>query len=462
MKNQAKQLLVVLALLAGIPLAGAQTTFIPLYSFTGGHDGALPQAGLMQASDGYLYGATKFGGISNNFSGYGAIFRITTNGVFTSLYSFTNGNDGAYPYGSLVQASDGNLYGTALRGGTNGAGTVFRITTNGVFMPLYSFIPAHDGANPESGLVQAGDGYLYGTADQGGTNSFGTVFRITTNGVLASLYSFTGGNDGADPFAGLVSAGDGYLYGTTLYGGISNGLTGYGTVFRITTNGVFTPFHSFTGGYDGANPQAGLTQAGDGNLYGTTEYGGISNNLSGYGTFFRILISGGPTPFLAPLYSFTNGNDGRYPLAGLVQAGDGNLYGTANEGGADGDGVVFRITANGVLTPLYSFTDGNDGRYPTAGLVQAGDGNLYGTAYEGGTNGDGTVFKIAFPPPALNVSSLGNQSVLFWPASAYNYVLQSATNLASPNWVTVSNAMPIIGVTVTNSSPAQYFRLANP
>ena len=445
MKIQAKQPLVMLALLAGVQVAGAQYTFIPLYSFTDGNDGANPVAGLVQAGDGNLYGTTHEGGTN----GYGTIFRITASGGLTPLYSFTGGNDGANPYADLVQASDGNLYGTTEYGGTNDDGVVFRITTNGTPTPLYSFTGGRDGANPQGGLVQAGDGNLYGTTEDGGTNFDGTVFRISTNGALTPLYSFTDGHDGAFPEAGLVQAHDGNLYGTTYEGGTN----GYGVIFRIATNGALTPLYSFTNGHDGAAPAAGLVQANDGNLYGTTEGGGT--NLDG--AIFRITTNG----VLTPLYSFTDGHDGGTPAAGLVQANDGNLYGTTYDGGTNGYGDVFRITTNGVLTPLYSFTDGRDGADPLASLALAGNGNLYGTAPGGGT-GHGTVFELSLPPPALNILSDGHQSVLSWPAWANNYVLQSTTNLASPNWATISNATGGTAVTVTNSLPAQYFRLVSP
>jgi uncharacterized repeat protein (TIGR03803 family) len=445
MKKSLKHFLVILVLLAGIPFAGAQPTLTPLWTFTGGHGGSLPQGGLVQASDGYLYGTTYNGGTN----GYGTIFRITTNGAFTSLYSFTFGHDGASPEAGLVQASDGYLYGTAYQGGTNDFGTVFRISTNGIFTPLYSFTGGHDGINPVATLVQASDGYLYGTALAGGTNGDGTVFRISTNGVLTPLYSFTGGNDGANPAARLAQASDGNLYGTTQNGGTN----GDGTVFRITTNDVFMPLYSFTGGSDGISPN-GLIQASDGYLYGTAFVGGAN----GDGTVFRITTNG----VLTPLYSFTGTNDGQAPQGALVQAGDGNLYGTAAAGGANNDGAIFRITTTDVLTPLFSFTKSYNGDEPLAGLIQAGNGNFYGTAYLGGTNNDGTVFALNLSPPALNVSPFGNQSVLFWPGANTNYVLQTTTNLASPNWVTASNAVPITGFTVTNSSPSQFFRLANP
>jgi uncharacterized repeat protein (TIGR03803 family) len=302
--------------------------------------------------------------------------------------------------------------------------------------------------------VQASDGNLYGTTAGGGTNFDGTVFRITIKGAFASIYSFTGGRDGTFPEASLVQASDSYLYGTTYQGGISNGITGYGAVFRITTNGAMTPLYSFTNGGDGAAPAAGFVQANDGNLYGTTEDGGT--NL--YGTVFRI----GTNSVMKPLYSFTGGHDGAYPEATLALAHDGTLYGTTYDAGTDGYGSVFQITTNGALTPIYSFTYGSDGAEPLAGLVLASDGDLYGTALSGGANSVGTVFELILSPPALNILSAGHKSVLSWPAWANNYVLQSATNLASPNWAAVTNAISGTTVTLTNSLPAQYFRLVYP
>jgi uncharacterized repeat protein (TIGR03803 family) len=176
--------------------------------------------------------------------------------VFTSLHSFTVFPNGAYPAAALVQGSDGNFYGTTQGGGTNGAGTVFQISTNGALTSLYSFTGGNDGADPRAGLVQGSDGYFYGTTSGGGTNNEGTVFKISPNGGLTGLYSFIGGNDGAYPVAGLVQGSDGYFYGTTYDGGTN----GAGTVFRISTNGALTSLYSFTGGNDGGVPQAGLVQ----------------------------------------------------------------------------------------------------------------------------------------------------------------------------------------------------------
>src|ERR1035438_1763288 len=203
---------------------------------------------------------------------------------------------------------------------------------------------------------------------------------------LTTLASFAGTN-GSTPVAGLVQASDGNLYGTTSVGGTSND----GTVFRITPGGTLTTLYSFTGA-DGENPQAGLIQASDGNLYGTTESGGTIILLGKpltfiWGTVFRITPGGTETT----LYSFTGGADGGSPQAGLIQASDGNLYGTTASGGAGPRGTVFSITPGGTLTTLYSFY-GNSG--PQGALIQASDGNFYGTTSGGGTSGGGTVFRI--------------------------------------------------------------------
>jgi uncharacterized repeat protein (TIGR03803 family) len=409
--------------------------FNSLHLFTGGNDGGVPNASLIQVSDGRLYGTTAEGGTN----GAGTVFRISTNGALTSLYSFSGGADGANPQAGLVQASNGNLYGTTEAGGTGGSGTVFQVSTNGALTSLYSFTDANDGANPTAGVVQGSNGYFYGTTFSGGTDSYGTVFQISTNGALTTLYSFSGGNDGALPRAGLVQGSDGNFYGTTwwratdwdgnvfqisasgaytslysftggddgahpdarlvqgsdgyfygtTYWGANGSFAGgyYGTVFKISTTGALTSLYSFTGGNDGANPYAGLVQGNDGNFYGTTYYGGTNYA----GTVFQISANGA----LTSLYSFTGTNDGANPFGGLVQASDGNFYGTTSSGGTNGDGTVFRITTSGALTTLYSFTGTNDGANPQAGLVQASDGSFYGTTYNGGTNNAGTVFKIS-------------------------------------------------------------------
>ena len=316
--------------------------------------------------------------------------------AFTTLASF-NGTDGANPYTGLVQATNGDLYGTTVSGGANGDGTVFKVTTSSALTTLYSFCSQSgctDGANPYAGLVHPTSGYLYGTTFSGGANGDGTVFKITPSGTLTTLYSFCAQSsctDGASPDA-LVQAANGYLYGTTSYGGAADG---GGTVFRITPSGALTTLYSFCSQAncaDGEEPAAGLVQATNGNLYGTTFYGGAN----GDGTVFKIT----PTGALTTLYSFCSLSactDGKYTYAGLVQATNGDLYGTTYSGGAGTGGTVFKITPSGTLTTLYSFcaqSTCTDGALPTAALIQATNGNLYGTTGYGGGAGGGTVFSL--------------------------------------------------------------------
>jgi len=184
--------------------AQSSVVFTSLYSFAGINSGSIPMAALVQGSDCFFYGTTFNGGTN----GVGTVFKISSNGALTSLYSFTNGNEGANPQAGLVQGSDGNFYGTTEAGAESGCGTVFKISTNGTLTKLYSFIGGNDGSGPVAGLVKDSDGYLYGTTSKGGTNGVGTVFKISTNGALTSLYSFTGGNDGSEPVAGLVEGSD--------------------------------------------------------------------------------------------------------------------------------------------------------------------------------------------------------------------------------------------------------------
>ena len=324
---------------------------------------------------------------------------------FTTLHRF-DGTDGDSPSAALVQATNGELYGTTGGGGANGGGTVFKITPSGTLITLYNFCSqpnCTDGGGP-SGLVQATDGDLYGTTAGGGASSAcdggcGTVFKITPSGRLTTLHSFDQ-TDGIEPRGGLVQATNGDFYGTTLDGGVSCpvGLARCGTVFKITPGGRLTTLHSFSG-TDGFTPFAGLVQATDGNLYGTT----LTAGANCCGTVFKITPSG----TLTTLHSFS-GTDGAVPQAALIQAVDGNLYGTTG-GGADsacetglGCGTVFKINPSGKLTTLHSF-DLKDGAGPYAALVQDTNGSFYSaTNYGGnlscsapGATGCGTVFRLS-------------------------------------------------------------------
>jgi uncharacterized repeat protein (TIGR03803 family) len=324
--------------------------------------------------------------ISANVSGVRVACTPATESV---LHSFGGPPDGAGPV-QLIQGSDGNFYGATSFGGDVGFyfGTVFKITPAGVETILYSFYQGVDGGQP-AGLIQGADGNFYGTTTYGGApgnvNSAnpgkGVVFKLTPSGTETALYAFQGGTDAANPGA-LIQGSDGNFYGMTGRGGTA----GYGTVFKITPAGVETVLHSFQGGADGVSPAAGaaLLQASDGNFYGTTPTGGAN----GFGIVFRITPSGDESV----LYSFKGGVDGSSPQSTLIQGSDGDFYSTTVEGGTAGFGTVFKITPAGVETVLHTFPGGADGFYPGS-LLQASDGNLYGTA-GGGAFMSGTIFQI--------------------------------------------------------------------
>jgi uncharacterized repeat protein (TIGR03803 family) len=346
----------------------------------------------VQGTDGNFYGTTAVGGAS--VSSGGTVFKITPEGTLTTLYSFcslTNCADGANPHAGLIQASDGNFYGTTYVGGTPGVGTVFKITPGGALTTLHSFMGT-DGEEPEGGLIQASDGDFYGTTVNGGTNQAGTVFKITPGGTLTTLYSFcsaTRCSDGAYPVAGLIQATDGNFYGTTALD--------QGTIFKMTPGGTLTTIYTFcslTDCTDGYQPLAPMIQASDGNFYGTTSGGGEVS-----GTVFKMTQEG----LLTPLYI----SDAFFP-APLIQASDGNFYGTSyGPGDAVPAGTIFKLTPSGTLTMLYAFcTNCAYGAGPSAGLIQATDGNLYGTTSSNG----GSVFKLTLgsstTSPAINQTAV--------------------------------------------------------
>lgn len=299
--------------------SGTETVF---YSFT-----STPYAGLTEGSDNNIYGTTAGGGTS----GRGTAFRITPSGTETVLFSFLAGSSD--PYTGLIQGSDGNFYGTTGAGGTNDDGTVFQITPSGTETVLHTFAKTGtDGQTPYAGLIQGSDGDFYGTTYFGGSNGFGTVFKVTPAGTETVLYSFGAGSDGQHPYAGVIQGSDGNFYGTTYQGGTS----GLGTVYKITPSGTETVLHSFAGGNsDGASPEAGVNQGSDGNLYGNTFQGGAAR----LGTIFKLTPSGAETI----LHVFAGSSDGANPSANLVQGTDGNLYGSTGAGGASGYGTFFKV-----------------------------------------------------------------------------------------------------------------------
>jgi uncharacterized repeat protein (TIGR03803 family) len=293
-------------------------TFKRVHSFNG-TDGQNPN-GVVQGTDGGLYVASPQGGV-----GYGTIFKLSASGKATTLFTFCSVGTctgGAYPIGPLVQAIDGNLYGVTNGGGIAGFGSVFKITSSGALTKLYDFCSSGypvcpDGYGPYAGLIQASDGNFYGTAEVGGASGCGTIFKITAKGKLTTLHSFND-TDGCFPHTPLVQASDGNFYGTTSEGG---------TVYKITPSGQFTTLHTFcttSGCPDGINPGAGLIQAADGNLYGTTA--GALGSI--WGTVFRITLRGTLTT-LHTFCSMTNCADGAYP-GPLVEGTDGNIYGVTD------------------------------------------------------------------------------------------------------------------------------------
>ena len=311
----------------------------------------------------------------------------TVNITLQTLCSF-NSTNGANPIAALTLGNDGNFYGTTEYGGSSGDGTVFQVTTNDTLTTLYSFTGGWDGAYPNAALTLGNDGNFYGTTCGGGGSGDGAIFRVTTNGTLTPLYSFTGGTNGATPNA-LTLGNDGNFYGTTEYGGqgVEGGwfyASSLGTVFKVTTNGTLTTLVSFNESYatGGAYPNAALTLGSDGDFYGTTEGGGGSND----GTVFKVTTSGTLT-----YLGFFNGINGAEPNA-LTLGNDGNFYGTTSQGGSSRDGTVFKVTTSGGLTCLVSF-NGTNGASPNA-LTLGNGGNFYGTTLYGGSSGYGTVFQV--------------------------------------------------------------------
>lgn len=410
-----------------------------LHSFAGGpSDGFGPaNSGLVQVSDGNFYGVTANGGSFNK----GTLFKITPTGTTTILYNFGSiANDGVQPWASLTLGSDGLLYGTTLGGGSFGRGTAFKITTSGAtYTILHSFnnnFASGDGFDPKGPLIQGSDHSFYGTTFDGGTGSDGTVFKMTSGGAVTILYSFTGAahNDGANPQCGLVQGSDGNLYGTTNVGGSLN----EGTVFKTTLAPTVTTtiIHRFNAANDGYLPYAGLIQRSDGYFYGTTGTGGVGG--SGEGTVFKISSDG--TTYSA-LHTFTGAPDGSQPEASLTQGLDGNLYGTTFFGGtgtppSGGAGAVFSVTPTGTVATLERFTEsGFSGANPWAPVIFGTDGSLYGTMLQGGISGTGApsgfgvIFKIALPPatdtPTMPVWALVVLAVLLVFVSANSGLLKA-------------------------------------
>ena len=395
-----------------------RVTVTAMHGFLGSPSDGSNLSTIIQGRDGNFYGTTVTGGpfssnCNTNLNGCGTAFRMTPGGALTILHNF--GSDGAppyplYPYSQMVEASDGNFYGTLTEGTPvpgrlAGGAVVFRITPVGAVTRMADLGGASYGR-----LIQGTDGNIYGTTGVGGTGADvagftgnGAVFRMTLGGSLTYLHAFTGGSDGKNSYGGLIQGRDGNFYGMTALGGANNG----GTIFRISSSGAFAVLHTFDGGAGGGRPYGPLMQGSDGNFYGTTQFGGgnLSHCVSegcGAGVAFKITPSGAYTVLHAFTGSLTpdltspsrTASDGYRPAGGLLQASNGNFYGTTAGGGAHGGGTTFVIMADESYSQIFTFAGNAEGSSPTHTLIEGTDGNLYGTCQYGGAANKGAIFRM--------------------------------------------------------------------
>ncbi len=386
-------LLLAAVLFCAAALVQAQTVST-IYNFSGnGISGANPwYVTLVQGTNGNLYGTTYNGGAFSS----GTVFNVTTSGSQKLIHSFTGTSaDGAYPTGGLTLGTDGNFYGTTQQGGTQSQGTVFKITPTGTITILHNFNAFVDGAFPWFPPILASDGNFYGTTSGGGINGNGIVYKMTTSGTLTKVYQFDV-THGFSPIAPPTQGTDGYLYIPIAEGGTSY----CGTILKMSTSGVINNTYDFPCGSGGSFPIGPLIQASNGNFYSTTQDGGTNNE----GVIYQV------TPSLAVtvLHSFgATYGDGTYPSAGLLLATDGNYYGSTSDGGANGDGTLFNTSTSGTYTSLYSFNNTTNLTQmdPLAPPVQGTNGILYGVTEFGGPTNNGTVYSLNMGlAPFLNMA----------------------------------------------------------
>lgn len=390
---------VVASNVTNVAIECAPTTTISVVHEFDGINGSTPGAALLQAADGNFYGATTEGGINISAS---PIWSGISDSASTKIYRMTP--EGAVVIRAtlqgvsaspLMQAQNGEFYGTTANAGTYGHGAIYRMNADGEVTVLHSFnidsvVPTDfgdfyvggDGKLPIAAMLETDDGaYLYGTTILGGVNAMGTIYRIKPDGTdFEVMHHFDLNTEGWLNIGGLLKANDGNYYGNlgaSFFGGTS--------VFKMTPTGEFSILSAFIGGNDwGGSTYGGLVQGGDSALYGALNTGGLNDK----GCVYKVTLDGTATL----LHSF-NGTDGNGPAAKLIQASDGGLYGLTNSGGEFGKGTLFRINLDGSsFTVLHSFTD-LEGGNTVAELMEADDGKIYGVTPSGGTNGKGTVFK---------------------------------------------------------------------
>jgi uncharacterized repeat protein (TIGR03803 family) len=384
---------------AGRTQAAAKETV--LYTFTGGSDGRLPNSGLVFDSTGNIYGVNQYG---QGESSYGNVFELTHSGsrwIETVIYGFSDPSDGDEPIGTLVWDEKGNLFGvTQLGGASSGVGTVFELSPSSgggwTKSTLYTFSGGSDGAQP-IGLISDGKGNLYGITINGGDTSCscGVVFELKQSKgswTETVLHTFLQVPDGSNPQGLTLDAGS--IYGTTEGGGTYNA----GTVFQIKHSGGHwkeSILHNFTGGADGDIPFAAVVIDRAGDLYGSTAGGGSGNR----GVVFKLKHKSYGKWEEQVLHSFKdNGHDGISPSTALIVDNTGNLYGTTSQGGAYGAGTAFELMQNfdgtWIETVIETFIGPRGGSQPNA-LALGNDGYLYGTTYAGGAYNAGLVFQLS-------------------------------------------------------------------
>jgi len=422
---------------------------------TDGGDGRQPYAGLVEGSDGRLYGTTWEGGTYT----LGTVYGVNKDGSgYQILHHFSNsGGDGQKPWAGLSEGTGGVLFGTTYYGGVTNCGTVFRVNHDGSgYAILHSFGSGTDGTYPRGQLIEGPDAFLYGTACLGGSNNLGIVFQLDHNGgSYAVLHTFSPRPELNYPLAGLCLASNGLFYGSTAYGGSSNS----GGIFQMNPDGSgYLTLVSITNGVterlSGGGPEGRLRECADGRLYGTTYRGGTTNlgtvfRVEKDGTGFQVLHSFGVTP-----------DDGQLPDGDLVEGADGALYSTTAFGGTNNTGVAFMLNKDGSsYTVLKTFGGGTDPLGPRGGLVRGNDNLFYGASAGGGDHGNGAVFKL-WPPqtPVLRIAGGSENVVSIWGTPAAQYQLVESTNLI--DWLTTSSfVMPQAGVWTYTIAPAAQPRM---
>jgi uncharacterized repeat protein (TIGR03803 family) len=353
------------------PRLAQSQTYTDLHDFNpgAGDPHTFFESNLAQGRDGSFYTESNGGGTSGN----GTVFKISPSGTTTIIHSF-DGTDGSNAIGGMTLGLDGNLYGETWSGGSFGNGITFKITPAGHETALHNFANNGDGANPANVLVR-GTGLFYGTTN---SSSAETIYKVTPAGALTTLHTFSN----ADGLGGgqLFLASDRNIYGGMNLGGEF----GFGTAFKMTPKGVYTVLHNFNN-TDGNQAAPGMVEITPGKFYGTTELGGTS----GDGVVYSLTSSGA----FSVLHSFISSTDGHQALT-LTLATDGNAYGVAVSGGSANCGTIFRVTAAGAFSVVHTF-DNTHGCNPLGGyLTQRTDGKLYGLANAGGANGNGVFFSL--------------------------------------------------------------------